>query len=277
MQNIDKLNFLTAGRPNISSTVLSGLEDLKKLNLDGMELEYVHGLRKNLEAAKEIKKIKDKNDLVLTAHGPFFINLNSFEKDKVEASINRIVDSAEQAYFSGAYSLTFHAGFYQTINKEQTYKTIAKNLKTIIKEITDKGLNIWIRPETTGKETQFGNLDEIISLSQEIDHILPCVDFSHIHARYGGKFNTKQEFRGILEKIEKGLGKEALRNLHMHLSGINYSIKGEKNHLNLVDSDFNYKDLMEALNDYKVKGAIVCESPNIEKDALLMKKYYYSL
>lgn len=275
MQKMDKLNFLTAGRPNISATTLSALDDLRKLKLDGLELEYVHGLRKNLDLAKQIKE--SKKDLILTAHGPFFINLNSFEQDKIDASIRRIVDSAEQAYLSGAYSLTFHAGFYQGMNKEETYKIIKKNLKKIVDEVKSKNLKIWIRPETTGKETQFGSLDEIISLSQEIDQVRPCVDFSHIHARSGGKFNTKQEFDDLLEKIEKGLGKEALSNLHMHLSGINYSTKGERNHLNLADSDFNYKELMEALKDYKVKGAIVCESPNIEKDALLMKKYYYSL
>lgn len=275
MQKMDKLNFLTAGRPNISATTLSALDDLRKLKLDGLELEYVHGLRKNLDLAKQIKE--SKKDLILTAHGPFFINLNSFEQNKIDASIRRIVDSAEQAYLSGAYSLTFHAGFYQGMNKEETYKIIKKNLKKIVDEVKSKNLKIWIRPETTGKETQFGSLDEIISLSQEIDQVLPCVDFSHIHARSGGKFNTKQEFDDLLEKIEKGLGKEALSNLHMHLSGINYSTKGERNHLNLADSDFNYKELMEALKDYKVKGAIVCESPNIEKDALLMKKYYYSL
>jgi deoxyribonuclease-4 len=273
---VSKLNFLTAGRPNISQTVLSGLEDIKKLGLDGMELEYVHGLRKNLEAAKEIKKVKEKNNLVLTAHGPFFINLNSFKQDKIDASIRRIIDSAEQAYTSGAYSLTFHAGFYQGISKEQTYKTIRKNMKNIVAEVKDKGYKIWIRPETTGKETQFGSLDEIISLSQEMDGVLPCVDFSHIHARSEGKFNTKQEFNSLLEKIEKGLGKMALENVHIHLSGINYTTKGERNHMNLKDSDMQYKDLLQTLKDYKVKGALVCESPNIEVDTSMLKKYYLS-
>lgn len=39
----------------------------------------------------------------------------------------------------------------------------------------------------------------------------------------------------------------------------------------------NYKDLLKALKEFNVKGALVCESPNIEDDAVLMREYYYSL
>ncbi len=43
-----------------------------------------------------------KNGLILTAHGPYFINLASPEEDKVEASIKRILDTARAAYACGA-------------------------------------------------------------------------------------------------------------------------------------------------------------------------------
>ena len=69
---------------------------------------------------------------------------------------------------------------------------------------------------------------------------------------------------------------KALKEMHIHLSGINYGEKGEKNHLELEDSDMNYKDLIKVWKDFKIKGVVVSESPNIEKDALLMKKTYES-
>jgi deoxyribonuclease-4 len=103
---------------------------------------------------------------------------------------------------------------------------------------------------------------------------MPCVDFSHLYARTNGKNNTKQEFSQILEDIEKGLGKVALNNMHIHISGIEYGEKGEKHHLILKESKFNYRDLLKTLKEFKVKGVVICESPNIEKDALLMKKIY---
>lgn len=271
---MSKLNFLTAGIPTISNSTISGLHDIIKLKLDGMELEYVRGVRLNKELAREIKKIKEENGLVLTAHGPYYINLNATEEEKIKNSYRHILETAEQAYNSGAFSCTFHAGFYLNKSKEQTYKTIKKHLEKIVEEVKSRNYKIWIRPETTGKETQFGNIDEIISLSQEIDQVLPCIDFAHIHARYNGKYNTKKEFENLLNRIESDLGRQALENMHIHLSGINYTEKGEKNHLNLQDSDMNYKELLTILKEYNVKGALVSESPNIEKDALLMKKYY---
>ncbi|MCH8329285.1 MAG: hypothetical protein IIB81_02745, partial [Nanoarchaeota archaeon] len=133
---------------------------------------------------------------------------------------------------------------------------------------------IWIRPETTGKGSQFGNIDEILRLSQEFNNVMPCVDFAHVHARSGGKYNSYKEFCSILENIEKSLGKKGLENMHIHFTGIAYGEKGEKHHLNLKESDLKYKELVKALKDYKVNGVAISESPNIEGDALLVKGVY---
>jgi deoxyribonuclease-4 len=65
--------------------------------------------------------------------------------------------------------------------------------------------------------------------------------------------------------------------MHCHVSGINYTDKGERNHLVLKESDFNYIDLMKSFKQFNAKGIIISESPNIEDDALLMKKSYEDL
>ena len=77
--------------------------------------------------------------------------------------------------------------------------------------------------------------------------------------------------------MEKALGKEGLHNMHIHLSGIEYGEKGEKNHLILEESDMNYKELLKVWKEFDIRGCVISESPNIEEDALLMKKYYESL
>jgi endonuclease IV len=41
--------------------------------------------------------------------------------------------------------------------------------------------------------------------------------------------------------------------------------------------DIKWKELMQALKDFKIGGVVVCESPNLEQDALLMQQYYKSL
>lgn len=274
-----KLLFGTAGIPISAkgSGTEEGIEEVKNLGLGAMELEFVRNINITKQKAPEVKKSAEKNNIILTCHAPYFINLNSYEQAKLKASIQRILNSARIASLCGAYSVTFHAGFYQKSAKEETYKNIREAIKEISQKLKQENNNIWLRPETTGKESQFGNIDEILKLSQEFDNVMPCVDFAHVHARSAGKYNSYKEFCGILELIEKKLGKKGLENMHIHFTGIAYGEKGEKHHLTLKESDLKYKELVKALKDFKVKGVAISESPNIEDDAILMKKAYDSI
>ncbi len=270
---MEKLNFLTAGIPLRAKDYKTGFEALKELNLNGLELEFVHGVRMS-DTSREFLK-NNKEDFILTAHAPFYINLNSKEEEKVDASIQRIVETANAANELGGYSITYHAAFYLKEDKTTVFNKLIKRHEKIFAELQDN--NIWVRPETTGKEIQWGDIDEIIELSKIFPKMLPCVDFSHLHARTAGKFNTYDEFSSIFEKIGKNLGDTALNNFHAHIAGIEYTAKGEKKHLNLEESDFNYKDLLKAFKKFNIKGAIVCESPNIEDDCKLLSDYYNSI
>ncbi len=282
MQNFykpDKLNFLTAGMPLTTGkgSYQKAFEILEEMNLDGMEVEFVHGVRMSDDTRKYLKKISEEKNFILTAHGPFYINLNSKEEDKIEASVQRIVDTAQAACDFGGYSITYHAAFYMGKDKETVYQQVHTQTQKIIDILKKYNLKVWVRPETTGKATQWGDYEEIIRLSKEFEQVLPCIDFSHIHARTAGEYNTYDEFCKILERIGTELGNFALDNFHAHLAGIEYTQKGEKCHLILEESDMNYKDLLKALKEFNVKGALVCESPNIETDTKLLKDYYMSL
>lgn len=272
---MDKLYFLTAGVPLRAGNkgYEAGFKVLDEMNLDGLELEFVRGVRisdKSREAVGATNK-------VITAHAPFYVNLNAREEEKVEASVQRIIETAEVTNSLGGYSITFHAGFYLGQDAELVYNNIKSQIKIITDTLEKSNNKIWIRPETTGKATQWGDLEEIVRLSKEFETVLPCVDFSHLHARYNGISNTYDEFCTIFDKIGTEIGSYALENFHAHIAGIEYGAKGEKKHLNLEESDFNYKDLLKAFKKFDVKGAVICESPNIEDDAKLLKDYYLSL
>ncbi len=277
MKVFDRLNFITAGMPLRTGkrSYPAAFDILKEMKLDGMELEFVHGVRMNDDHRAFVKE--QSKDFVITAHGPFYINLNSKEEDKIDASVQRIIDTASVAQQAGAFSITYHAAFYMGGDKQTVYNQVKKQTKRIIDVLEREKINVWIRPETTGKATQWGDIDEIVNLSKEFEQVLPCVDFSHLHARTAGQYNTYDEFSYVLEKIGKEIGRYALENFHGHLAGIEYTAKGERQHLNLEESDMNYKDLLKVLKEFNVKGAIVCESPNIEDDCKLLKDFYYSL
>lgn len=272
---MDKLRFGTAGIPtSTKGDTISGIEDVRKLGLDSFELEFVRSINIKKEKAPEVNEAAKKNNIVLTCHAPYFINLNSEDNKKFHASISYITNSAKITSLCGGWSVCFHAGYYQGKDPKKVYEKIKEGVKKILQEVKQFDKNIWIRPEISGKSSQFGDLKELIKLSQEIEQVMPCIDFSHLFARTLGKNNTKPEFRQILTELEKGLGKTALNNMHIHISGIAYGEKGEKNHLLLKESKFNYRDLLKTLKEFKCKGVVTCESPNIEKDALLLQETY---
>jgi len=127
-----------------------------------------------------------------------------------------------------------------------------------------------------GKHTEFGTIEEILKLSTELKGVAPCIDFAHWHARTG-QYNSYQEFTSILQQIEDQLGRAALDDMHIHFSGIRYGLKGEIKHLDLEESDLHYTEFLKALRDYEVKGLVICESPNLEDDALLLQSTYQKL
>lgn len=276
---MNKLHFLTAGLPLASEGkgYKKGLGIITDFDLDGLEVEFVHGVRLNDANRILLSEFTSQNGIVATCHGPYYINLNSEENEKIEASITRILDTARAGKSFGAFSITFHAAFYMKKQPVEVYKTVYNSFEKICKTLEDENNDIFIRPETTGKGTQWGTLEEIVKLSKEFKNVMPCIDFAHVHARNNGLYNTYDEFSAMLEFVGKELGTYALNNMHIHLAGIEYGPKGEKNHLILEESDMNYKDLLKALNAFDVKGALVCESPNIEGDAKLLKDYWYSL
>lgn len=274
---MDSLRFGSAGIPLSTQprNIQNAIKECKKLKLGAMEMEFVQSVFVSKEAAPDLKKLAQENDVVLTAHGSYFINLNAKEPEKLGASRSRIIQAAKRTWECGGYSVTFHPAFYLKDEPKVVHENVKKEMKKIMQELKDDGVDIWVRPETTGKPTQYGSLDELLLLSQEFDHVMPCIDWAHLHARTNGKFNSKEEWNQVLEKVEKALGKEGLHNMHCHLSGIHYGEKGEKNHLILTESDLKWQDLVDVWKEWKLKGVIVCESPNLERDALLLQKTFF--
>jgi len=276
---IGELLFGTGGIP-VSAKLPSteaGIERIAELGLGCMEVEFVRGVNMSSEAAVSAGELAARRNVVLTAHGPYFINLNAVEPQKVHMSKERILQTARIAALFDAKSITFHAAFYLKNTPGQTYAVVKRHLEEIVNILRREGNNVTISPEAAGKSSQFGTLEEILQLSSEIEGVAPCLDFAHLHARTG-KANSYQEFIYILDQIEGKLGRQALDNMHIHLSGIAYGKKGETKHLMLQDSDFQYVDLLRALKDRKAKGVVITESvPHLEEDALLLQQAYRAL
>jgi len=247
---------------------------LKELDLDALELGWVQSVRVSEDTCAQINATCHDNDFHLSVHAPYFINLNATEEEWPN-SRKRLMDAAYYGNLAGATDIIFHPGSYFGQPIDEVVERSIERLRGCVDELRAAGNPVTLRPETMGKIAMLGSLEDTLRMSQAISGVEPCLDFAHLHARAGdGSMNTKGEWLKALDDYAQSLGIDALQRLHIHMSGIEYSAKGERNHLALADSDFDLKALFSALAERGCKGRILCESPEMENDALYMQQQW---
>jgi deoxyribonuclease-4 len=260
------------GTPKKPGGSVGAIEFSKSLGLTAFELGWVQSVRVSEETCAAIKKTGKEQGVALSVHASYFFNLNATEEEWPK-SRKRLMDAAHYGNLAGATDIIFHPGSYFGNPPEEVLKVAIPRLKDFVKELRKAKNPVILRPETMGKSAMLGSLEDTLAMSKAIDGVQPCLDFAHLHARPGdGSMNSAKEWTQILEVYQASLGKEALKNLHIHLSGIAYGPKGEKNHLALGESDLKVIFLFEVLRDFGCGGRILCESPIMEADAENMKQ-----
>lgn len=252
-----------AGIPLTSkgSSTVDGIKRVAELGLNAMEVEFVRGVHMGIPLAKEAGKVAKDVGVLLSIHAPYFINLCNPEK--LAASKKRILDSCERAHHLGAWVVVFHPGFYGSLDKAKAFEYVLEACKDMDEKIAKEGWGVKLGIETTGKSSQFGTLDENIEIHKKIKNCIPAVDFSHIFARNVGRI----DFAETLKKMEA----LNLANYHCHFSGIEYTVKGERNHVTIDHRKPDFAQLAKSLLRTKIKNiTIISESPILEKDSMRM-------
>lgn len=270
------IRFGTAGVPAglKSRRAEDGVREVARLGLEAMELEFVRGVKMSAESAARVRAAAEETGVALTAHGPYYVNLASTDPGTAEASVGRLLDAARVCSECGGHSVTFHAAFYQGREPEVVFALVVAKLRELKARLEKEQVKVKISPELTGKPSQFGSLDELIRLGRTAPGVGLCLDFSHFAARENGRENNYEGFSSALKALQRGIKASALRDLHMHVSGIQWGEKGEQKHLMLRDSDFDWEGLLRALIAEKVGGVLICESPVMEEDAMFLKREY---
>lgn len=268
--------FGTVGSPLATPKKPGGsvgaIEFSRSIGLDTLELGWVQSVRVMEATCALIKAQALEQKVSLSVHAPYFINLNGTEEEWPK-SRKRLMDAAHYGNLAGATDIVFHPGSYFGNTPAVVLKVAIPRLKECVKELRKAKNPVTLRPETMGKSAMLGSFEDTVEMSRAIKGVQPCLDFAHLHARPGdGTMNTVKEWTRILEAYQTALGPEALKSLHIHLSGIEYGPKGEKNHLALDKSDLKLRFLFEVLKDFGCAGRILCESPTMEEDALILKK-----
>ena len=247
------VKFGPAGLGGIKKAI-SNLEIYHELGLRACEIAFTYSIYiKEKEDAVKIKKAAKKYKIKLSIHAPYWINLNSHDKEKVKKSKERILRSCEVGTWLGAYRVVFHPGYYGKMEKAETYANIKNQVLELQEEIKKKKYTPKLAPETTGRINVFGSVDEIYRLCEETGCEF-CIDFAHILARY-----KLYNFKDVFKKFKKH------KKFHLHFSGIEYGEKGEKHHKQTSKKE--WKKLISNLPKDK-EVVIINESPSPVEDSL---------
>lgn len=272
------VRFGPAGRPiEFNGSAKDACSYIKAEGLDAYEYQATYGVRIAKESALELKKNSQENDVLVSMHAPYYINLSSNKDDVIERSISRLVHSARVSEWMGAYRTVFHPGFYTTYSPREAMERCKTAIDRITEELEALGVkNYCFAPETTGKRSQLGNLDEIIEICRSYEHFQPTVDFAHVHARAGGSLRNKEDYAEIFQKLEDELG---LKSLHSHFTHVEYTGAGERKHHSLEEEDYGppLHPFIEEIIESGWNMTVICETPLLDHDALVMKNLYNQL
>lgn len=198
--------------------------------LDAFEYQAVYGVRISQKDAAELGRVAKEADVWLSMHGPDHVNLSG-ERATIEASEKRLIDSIKAASWMGGHRVVFHPGYYGSQSTKDALELCIKSIREIIEKAKALGIkDVLLGPEIGGKKSQVGSLDEIIAICQKVESAAPTIDWSHLHARSGGGIKGKEDYLKIIETLEKGLGSDAVKNLHCHFTHVEFTEKGERSH-----------------------------------------------
>lgn len=252
-----------AGSGGYASSTLDGIQKLPELGLQTMEVQFSHGIGMGIPLAKRIGEEAKKLGIELSVHAPYYINLASKEPEKIRASKKRILDSCERMHHMGGGPVVFHPSYFGGQDKEKVFQTTKDAILNMMKSVKKDKWNCLIAPETTGKHSALGSLEETIRLVKETGCSL-CVDFAHLFARQYGRI----DYAEIFDKLKP----LKLKHLHCHFSGIAYTSRGERNHL-VLDHNPDFGKLSQELLKQKwLKSiTIISESPITWQDSQKMR------
>lgn len=248
--------------------------------LNAYEYAAGHGVALKEETARQIGEAARENGIAVSIHAPYYINCGSPEEEKQLSSIDYLLKSARAIDWMGGNRVIFHVGSPGKRRREAAFEDACKVVRAARIALDEAGFeHIHLCPETMGRPSQIGTLDEILYLCRDDERMIPTIDFGHLHSAGCGCMTNEAAFEQIISRMIAVLGTDRCRHFHSHFSKIAYTAKGEKMHMTFADTDYgpDFIHLAPVLKKYGLEPTIICESRGTQADdALIMKEIYSS-
>ena len=251
---------------------------LRGMGLSAYEYSFGRGVSLSEEMADKIAGYARENDIAVSAHAPYFINLANPDPDKRQASFRYILDSARLVTHLGGDRVVVHVGAVMKMDREEALRNCRAGIVEAYRRLDDAGLGqVRLCPETMGRKSQIGDLQETLDFCLLDDRLIPCLDFAHIHALGQGALNGPEDFAAALDRVERVLGLSRARTMHIHFSTIEYPAAGEKRHRTFAEEAYGprFQHLAPLLRGRGYQPRIICECKGtMAEDAAEMRRIY---
>ena len=288
------LRFGPAGVPLSCKgrTIVEGMDDITALGLSTMEIQTVRTVApQHFNEYWQAGILSWKSDFEMNMHGPYYADLLG-ERRSRQRTLMKMETSLQAAKIVNARHITYHVGPY---GERRPGRETNEHLANILEGVVERCRELWgkeedeidyaafpwvtegeptlIGVETSGQQSLWGTLDEVIEVVNHVEGTVPVLNMAHIHARGNGSLRTSEDFAELFDQVRSEYGG---KKFYCHFSGIEHRSGNAMHYTQLKKSDLKFEPLAEYLAEEGdwLDVTVISDSPLLEHDAMYMLQQY---
>jgi deoxyribonuclease-4 len=226
-----------------------------------VEIGFVSGFWLSYDDAPLLAEVMRAHDIVISVHAPLAAFMGHAERaKKFKMALGMLDHTAGLAKAVGAEVIVFHPGFLLGRERDQTIRDVVDQLGDLRERLEAKDRLVPFGIEVMGRVRDFGSIDDVLEIAQQVDFVRPVLDFAHMHATSDGAYTDVDAFASALEAADEVMEPDAP--FHIHFSDIAYANRNETKHLPYGEGTLRAEPLRDALARFDRPATVISESPD---------------
>ncbi len=254
-------------RKGKKETIIADLNE--KIKADDTLITLASGLVQNFKELIALGHMGAELDVQMSMHTPYYMDLTS-DNELTHKSIDSIRWAGMLTNQMKGNMVISHLGLYGNMSKKEAIETLTGNVTEILEWWEKNEIKPMLGFESSGRQEVFGSIEELLELCDNVDGIVPVINFAHVHARQSGTLREPQDFAELFDKVRS----QVKGHYYTHFSGVEHEGGNEKRVTPIKKGDLRFEPLAEFLVEENPDCTIISSSPLLEHDAMYMKVIY---